>query len=34
MAEATKVPVKAEKTSVPAFQAWRPFETLHREIDR
>jgi len=34
MAEATKVPVKAEKTSVPALQAWRPFETLRREVDR
>lgn len=38
MAEAaTKLPVKteqkgAEKTAAP--QAWHPFETLHREIDR
>ena len=34
MADATKVPVKAEKPSVPAPQAWRPFETLRREVDR
>ena len=26
--------MKAEKTSAPALQAWRPFETLRREIDR
>jgi HSP20 family protein len=37
MAETTKLPVKTEqkgeeKAAVP--QAWRPFETLHREIDR
>ena len=30
----TKVPVKAEKTSALALQAWRPFETLRWEIDR
>jgi HSP20 family protein len=33
----SKVPVKTEqKASEPAFslQAWRPFESLHREIDR
>jgi HSP20 family protein len=39
MAEAaTKLPVKTEqKTSevkTPAPQAWHPFETLHREVDR
>jgi len=34
MAEATRVPVKSEKTSAPALQAWRPFESLRREIDR
>ena len=34
MAEATRVPVKTEKTSAPALQAWRPFESLRREIDR
>jgi HSP20 family protein len=37
MAEAvTKLPVKAEKTteSPTSLEAWRPFESLHREIDR
>ncbi len=34
MAEAaTKLPVKREEGAA-APQAWRPFETLHREIDR
>ncbi len=33
MAEATKLPVKTEKsTSTP--QVWQPFESLRREIDR
>jgi HSP20 family protein len=35
MAEtSTKVPVKTEKVSAPALPAWRPFESLRREIDR
>jgi len=34
MAEPTKVPVKTERASAPAPQTWRPFETLHSEIDR
>lgn len=34
MAEATKVPVKTEKTAVPAFPGFRPFAGLRREIDR
>ena len=35
MAETTgKIPVKSEKSSTPMPQAWRPFETLRREIDR
>lgn len=38
MAEAeSKVPVKTEKAGserATALQAWRPFEALHREIDR
>ncbi len=34
MAEATKLPVKTEKISVPAPHVWRPFEGLRREIDR
>jgi len=34
MAESSKVPVKTEKASALAPQAWRPFETLRREIDR
>jgi len=34
MAEATKLPVKTEKSSQPNVQVWRPFESLRREIDR
>jgi len=34
MTEPTKVPVKTERSPAPALQAWRPFETLRREIDR
>ncbi len=34
MAEATKLPVKTEKTSTPALHALRPFESLRREVDR
>jgi len=35
MAEAvTKLPVKTEDRTAPATAPWRPFETLHREIDR
>ena len=35
MAEATKLPVKTEKTAAPAKTAeWAPFESLRREIDR
>jgi len=34
MAEGTKVPVKTEKTSMPALHALRPFENLRREVDR
>jgi HSP20 family protein len=30
----TKVPVKTEKAPAPALQAWRPFESLRREVDR
>src|SRR5690242_2636148 len=31
---ATKLPVKPEAKRNVAPQAWHPFETLHREIDR
>lgn len=33
---ASKVPVTQEKNTAapPALQAWQPFESLHREIDR
>jgi len=31
---ASKVPVKAEKTSPRTTGEWAPFENLHREIDR
>jgi HSP20 family protein len=37
MVEATKLPVKIEDRSpqrAPSLQAWAPFESLHREIDR
>ena len=37
MAEASKVPVKIEEKTPAregALQAWRPFESLKREIDR
>jgi HSP20 family protein len=37
MAEGDKVPVKTEgkrEQSTAVAQAWHPFETLHREIDR
>jgi HSP20 family protein len=37
MAETSKVPVKTEQKTAEratALQAWRPFESLHREIDR
>lgn len=35
MAEATKLPVKTEKTAAPAKTAeWAPFESLRREVDR
>jgi len=34
MAEATKLPVKSDKSSQPNVQVWRPFESLRREIDR
>jgi HSP20 family protein len=37
MAETSKVPVKAEQKTAEratALQAWRPFESLHREVDR
>ena len=34
MAEATKLPIKTEKTSQPAPHVWRPFENLRQEIDR
>ena len=35
MAQASKVPVTTEKAAEPtALAAWRPFESLHREIDR
>ena len=35
MAEATKLPVKTEKTTAPAKAAeWTPFYSLRREIDR
>ena len=30
----TRVPVKAEKTPPSTLQAWRPFESFRREIDR
>ncbi len=30
----TKLPVKIEKTTTPTPQAWQPFESLRREIDR
>ena len=32
MAEATKLPVKTEKSTAPA--SWTPFESLRREVDR
>jgi HSP20 family protein len=34
MAEATKLPVRNEKTSTIAPPAWRPFDNLRQEIDR
>jgi HSP20 family protein len=34
MAEATKLPVKTEKTSMQPLHALRPFESLRREVDR
>jgi len=34
MAEPTKLPVKNEKAALTSVPAWRPFETLRREIDR
>jgi len=34
MVEATKLPVKNEKMSVPTPHVWRPFENLRQEIDR
>jgi len=35
MAESTKLPIKTDKSSVPAQpQGWMPFESLRREIDR
>jgi HSP20 family protein len=34
VAEPTKLPVKNEKTALTPVPAWRPFETLRREIDR
>jgi HSP20 family protein len=34
MAEPTKLPVKTERSSALSAQTWRPFESLHREIDR
>ncbi len=34
MAEATKLPVKTEKTSGPTLHPLRPFESLRREVDR
>lgn len=34
MAEATKLPVKTEKSSTPPTQTLHPFESLRREIDR
>jgi HSP20 family protein len=34
MAEATKLPIKTEKAEPAAPQAWRPFESLRREVDR
>jgi HSP20 family protein len=34
MAEATKLPVKNEKTARQTPTAWRPFENLRQEIDR
>ena len=34
MAEPTKVPMKAEKSSAAAPSPWRPFENLRREMDR
>ena len=34
MAEATKLPVRNEKTSTPSPPPWRPFENLRQEIDR
>jgi HSP20 family protein len=34
MAEATKLPVKTEKSSTPPTQTLNPFESLRREIDR
>ncbi|MGB8633623.1 MAG: Hsp20/alpha crystallin family protein [Xanthobacteraceae bacterium] len=34
MAEPVKLPVKTERSPAPSTQLWRPFERLHREIDR
>jgi HSP20 family protein len=34
MAELAKLPVRTERTSAPSMQTWRPFASLHREIDR
>ena len=34
MAEPTKLPVKTERSSALSAQTRRPFESLHREIDR
>ena len=34
MADLTKLPLKTERSSAPSAQTWRPFESLHREIDR
>jgi HSP20 family protein len=32
MPEPTRLPVKADKSSLP--QTWQPFESLRRDIDR
>ncbi len=34
MAEATKLPVRTEKTIPSSAEAWQPFQSLRREIDR
>jgi HSP20 family protein len=34
MAETSKLPVKTQKASAAPLEAWRPFESLRREIDR